>query len=74
MNLSSPWYGMLAAVAMLFWLQQRRRRHRVPGGPIIHRARLEEAEREVREMPARDRVPLDEHDHWGPGPRPPIRL
>jgi hypothetical protein len=25
-------------------------------------------------MPARDRVPLDERDHWGPGPRPPIRL
>ena len=35
-------------------------RHRVPGGPIIHRAELEQAEREVQAMGAQDRVPLDE--------------
>jgi len=40
MSISSPWYGLLAGVAFVIWLMQRRRRHRVPGGPIIHRAEL----------------------------------
>jgi hypothetical protein len=70
----SPWYGLLAGVAFVVWLMQRRRRHRVPGGPIIHRAELEAAEREVQAMGPNDRVPLDERDAWGPGPRPPTRL
>jgi hypothetical protein len=75
MSISSPWYGLLAGISCVVWLVQRSRRHRVPGGPIIHRAELEEAEREVQAMGAKDRVPLDERDHWGPGaPRPPIRL
>ena len=43
MSISSPWYGLLAGVAFVIWLMQRRRRHRVPGGPIIHRAELEQA-------------------------------
>ena len=52
MSISSPWYGLLAGVALVLWLLQRRRRHRVPGGPIIHRAELEQAEREVQAMGA----------------------
>jgi len=75
MIISSPWYGLLAGVALVLWLVQRRRRHRVPGGPIIHRAELEQAEREVQAMGAQDRVPIDERDAWGSAaPRPPIRL
>lgn len=75
MTIGSPWYGLLAGIALVLWLMQRRRRHRVPGGPIIHRAELEQAEREVQAMGAKDRLPIDERDDWGPGaPRPPIRL
>lgn len=75
MGLTFPFAGPLAVLALLVWANQRRHRHRVPGGPIIHRARLEQAEREVRAMRASDRIPLDERDAWGPGePRPPVRL
>ena len=73
--MSAPWYGLLALVALVAWWWQRRRRSPVPGGPVIHRAELEQAEREVQLMRPEDRVPVDERDAWGPGaPRPPIRL
>jgi cyanate permease len=69
------WTLVLAVAVLLVWWWQRRHRRRVPGGPIIHRAELEQAEREVRRMRAEDRVPVDDRDSWGPGaPRPPTRL
>jgi hypothetical protein len=71
---TSPFVGVLAIVALVLWLRARRRRRRVPGGPIIHRDILEQAEREVRGMPASARRDSDEL-HWGPGsPRSPIHL
>jgi hypothetical protein len=48
---TSPLVGVLAAVALVLWYRGRRRRRRVPGGPVIHRDLLEQAEREVRDMP-----------------------
>lgn len=72
--MTSPLVGLLAAVALLLWLRARRRRRPVPGGPIIHRDLLEQAEREVRGMPASARAGEDDL-HWGPGsPRSPIHL
>ena len=71
--MTSPLVGLLAAVALVLWYRARRRRRRVPGGPIIHRDVLEQAEREVREMPGTlepsQRLP------WEPGrPRSPTQL
>jgi hypothetical protein len=71
---TSPFVGLLAAIALVLWFRARRRRRRVPGGPIIHRDLLEQAEREVRGMPSSPRPGTDELD-WGPGrPRSPIHL
>jgi hypothetical protein len=67
-----PFAGVAALVAAVVWMARPRRR-RVPGGPIIHRARLEAAEREVRAWPERptDVGPVE----WGPRtPRAPIHL
>ena len=69
-----------ALIALVIWL----RRDRSYPGPRLHgeegidREELEEAEREVRELDARQR-PEDGFlgDDWGPGagkPRPPERL
>jgi len=72
--MTSPLVGLLASVALVLWYRARRRRRRVPGGPIIHRELLEQAEREVRDMPAPPgmaarRVP------WEPAvPRSPTQL
>jgi hypothetical protein len=70
---TSPFVGVLAAVALLLWYRGRRRRRRVPGGPVIHRELLEQAEREVRELPG----PSDamRRVSWEPGaPRSPTQL
>lgn len=70
--MTSPLTGVLALLAVLLWAG-RRRRPRVPGGPIIHRARLEAAEREVRRLP--ERAPEVAALEWGPRtPRSPIHL
>ena len=68
------------AVAVVLWLR-RDRRHpgpRLHGESGIDREELEEAEREVRDLPP---PPPGENDRpgddWGPGaarPRPPVRL
>ena len=72
--LVGPLIGPLALLALLLWVRARRRRRPVPGGPIIHRHLLEQAEREVRGMPASARAGTDDLD-WGPGsPRSPIHL
>jgi hypothetical protein len=66
--------GLFAVLALLFWVRARRRRRPVPGGPIIHRDLLEQAERDVRDMPASAQAGEDDL-HWGPGsPRSPIHL
>jgi hypothetical protein len=71
---TSPFVGLLAVFALVLWVRARRRRRPVPGGPIIHRDLLEQAEREVRGMPASARAGKDDLD-WGPGsPRSPIHL
>lgn len=82
--ISGPWGTLLVAlaaiIALIIWL----RRDRKYPGPRLHgeqgidREELEEAEREVRELDARQR-PEDGFlgDDWGPGagkPRPPERL
>lgn len=72
--------ALAAIIALVIWL----RRDRSYPGPRLHgeegidREELEEAEREVRELDARQR-PDDGFlgDDWGPGagkPRPPERL
>jgi hypothetical protein len=72
--------ALVALVALIIWL----RRDRSYPGPRLHgddgidREELEQAEREVRELDARQR-PEDNFlgDDWGPGagrPRPPERL
>ena len=72
--------ALAALIALIIWL----RRDRTYPGPRLHgeegidREELEEAEREVRELDARQR-PEDGFlgDDWGPGagkPRPPERL
>jgi hypothetical protein len=72
--------ALAALIALIIWL----RRDRSYPGPRLHgeegidREELEEAEREVRELDARQR-PEDGFlgDDWGPGagkPRPPERL
>lgn len=67
----APSVGTLVLALVLVWAWRKRRRRPVPGGPVIHRALLEEAEREVKAM---DRKPDDDFD-WGPGsPRSPIHL
>ena len=71
--MTSPVVGLLALVALVLWYRARRRRHRVPGGPIIHRDRLERAEREVRRMPA-DRGRMSGLPGDPTRPRPPIHL
>jgi hypothetical protein len=72
--MTSPLVGLLAALALVLWLRARRRRRPVPGGPIIHRDLLEEAEREVRGLPSSARSGQDDLG-WGPGsPRSPIHL
>jgi hypothetical protein len=78
-----PLGGLLVAVVLLVavWLWLRRGR-RYPGPRLlgqegIDREALEEAEREVRDLPT---LPPGEDrtgDDWGPGaarPRPPVRL
>jgi hypothetical protein len=72
MSISSPWYGLLAGVAFVIWLMQRRRRHRVPGSPIIHRG-TEQAEREVQQWRAGSCRSTSGTTGAG-APRPPIRL
>lgn len=68
-------FAALILGAWLLWWRRRRARRPVPGGAIIHRAELEQAERDVREMPLADRPPLEGDDEWGPGvPRSPLRL
>jgi hypothetical protein len=70
----TPGLGTLALALVLVWAWRRRRRPPVPGGPVIHRDLLEQAEREVRDMPAAERAPGEDFD-WGPGsPRSPIHL
>jgi uncharacterized protein (TIGR03382 family) len=71
----TPGPGTLALAVALVWAwARRRRRPRVPGGPIIHRDLLEQAEREVRDLPAAP-PPPGEDLGWGPGsPRSPIHL
>ena len=72
--MTSPFVGLLAVFALVLWVRARRRRRPVPGGPIIHRDLLEQAEREVRGMPASARAREDDLA-WGPGsPRSPIHL
>lgn len=72
--------ALVALIALIIWL----RRDRSYPGPRLHgddgidREELEQAEREVRELDARQR-PEDGFlgDDWGPGagkPRPPERL
>ena len=82
--IDGPWGTLLVAlaaiIALVIWL----RRDRSYPGPRLHgeegidREELEEAEREVRELDARQR-PENGFlgDDWGPGagkPRPPERL
>jgi hypothetical protein len=71
---TTPLVALLAVPALLLWVRARRRRRPVPGGPIIHRDLLEQAEREVRGLPASARSG-EEVLGWGPGsPRSPIHL
>lgn len=71
--MTSPFVGVLAAVALVLWYRARRRRHRVPGGPVIHRDLLEQAEREVRDMPAPRGSPV-RHPWERSAPRSPTQL
>lgn len=64
----------LAVLVIWFW-RRTHRRPPVPSDPVIHRAVLEEAEREVQDMPLSARPPMEGDDEWGPGtPRSPLRL
>jgi hypothetical protein len=72
--------ALAAIIALIIWLRRDRRYPgpRLHGEEGIDRKELEEAEREVRELDARQR-PEDGFmgDDWGPGagkPRPPERL
>jgi hypothetical protein len=72
--------ALAAIIALIIWLRRDRRYPgpRLHGEEGIDREELEEAEREVRELDARQR-PEDGFmgDDWGPGagkPRPPERL
>jgi hypothetical protein len=73
---------LILVVAVIAWLV--RGRPRYPGPRLLGKAdeidldELEEAEREVRELDARQHPDEDvSGDDWGPGaarPRPPVRL
>lgn len=75
--------GLVAGLALIVWLLRggRRRASAVPRGDStvdpMDREELEEAEREVRDLPSGmtpDEMPASD---WGPGaskPRPPTRL
>jgi hypothetical protein len=72
--------ALAAIIALIIWLRRDRRYPgpRLHGEEGIDREELEEAEREVRELDARQR-PENGFlgDDWGPGagrPRPPERL
>lgn len=66
-------------VGVMIWLLRDRRYPgpRLYGHEGIDREELEAAEREVRDLPAREPGEDQPGDDWGPGtarPRPPVRL
>jgi hypothetical protein len=83
MLIGGPIAGLLVAgillVAVILWLR-RARRHpgpRLYGSDGIDREELEQAEREVRDLPPGRPEEKRPGDDWGPGaarPRPPMRL
>ncbi len=67
--------AVFLVIVLYVWRRKRHQRRPVPGGPIIHRSELEEAEREVQAMPLSERPPMEGDADWGPGtPRSPLRL